>query len=77
MEENTISNETIQSITSEEMENLGKSTTIRYLQYLSIIFSIVFSIAGIIYFVTGGRQDLLTKIQKAPNIPEIQKSTYT
>ena len=77
MEENTISNETIQSITSEEMENLGKSTTIRYLQYLSIIFSIVFSIAGIIYFVTGGRQDLLTKIQKATNIPEIQKSTYT
>ena len=40
----------IKSITPEELENPGRSEMLRYLQYLSILFSILFSVAGIIYF---------------------------
>lgn len=39
------------------MDNLQqeKSAEFTYLQYLSILFSIIFSIAGIVFFLTGGK----------------------
>lgn len=54
---------TIQSITPEELENPEKSKIIKYLQYLSILFSILFSIAGMYYFLKGENKISPTIIQ--------------
>jgi hypothetical protein len=37
--------DSIRGITPEEMDHPGTSTTLKYLQHLSILFSILFSIA--------------------------------
>lgn len=47
-------------ISASEME-ISKSNTIKYLQYLSILFSIVFSVSGIYYFLHNSPQKKSTQ----------------
>ena len=62
----------IESITLEEIENPGKSKSIKYLQYISIVLSVLFSIAGIVFFLTWGK-DIFSYM----NSDEVSKENFT
>lgn len=65
---------TIHSITPEELENPEKSNTIKYLQYLSIIFSILFSIAWIYFFLLTPKEKLIeTRIITPAIVPTLSR----
>jgi hypothetical protein len=60
--------EVIESVSPDEIEDPRKSKIIQWLQYLSIAFSILFSVAGIYYFLWENPENIESKTISNTNI---------